>query len=181
VNERGVLGGSGIGCRGARGESGIPVRGDIGGEAKDCFGILGNGDPSGLSPGLGLIGRPGLIRGGEIRLLWVTIGPSKITGLSKALIEPAAGGRRGELGKPTLWTGLKPGVGGGSFIAFFSSIEEEPSAGGLLLLLLFFFFDLLRASWSFWTRASRIRSSSSRVFLLPLSNIGISSTSIISS
>ena len=68
-----MLGGNGIGCLGALGESGTapenaPIpRGDIGGEFREALseGFRGNGEPSGRSIGLGLRGRPGLIKGGE--------------------------------------------------------------------------------------------------------------------
>jgi len=70
----GVPGGKGIGCRGARGDRGTapgkaPMpRGDMGGELTDEWeeGFLGSaGEASPLSIGLGLIGRPGLINGGD--------------------------------------------------------------------------------------------------------------------
>jgi hypothetical protein len=96
----GVFGGNGIGCRGARGVGGgAPDLGDMGGEAKDCFGNLGNGDPSGLSPGLGLVGRPGLIRGDDPALLCAIIELSELVGLRRAFNE-LAGGWRGESGSP---------------------------------------------------------------------------------
>lgn len=43
----------------------MPPLGVGGGEAKVCFGILGSGEFIGLSPGRGLIGRPGVSTGGE--------------------------------------------------------------------------------------------------------------------
>jgi hypothetical protein len=81
--ERGVFGGSGMGCLGARGDSGIaamPWRGDIGGEAMEeameedmeeiltpSLGFRGRGEPNGRSTGRGLTGKPGLIGGGEMK------------------------------------------------------------------------------------------------------------------
>lgn len=65
----GVEGGNGMGCLGARGESGSPTRpglGDRGGEATEEVGSRGNlgvGAFKGRSLGRGLKGRPGLTGG----------------------------------------------------------------------------------------------------------------------
>ena len=70
----GVPGGRGIGWRGARGDKGTapgkaPMpRGDRGGELSDEWedGFLGSaGEANPLSRGLGLMGKPGLINGGD--------------------------------------------------------------------------------------------------------------------
>jgi hypothetical protein len=74
----------------------------MGGDAIDCFGCLGKGDPGGLSPGRGLVGRPGLSNGGdpsEPTLLLAIIEVSDPAGLSMAFKEPA-GGWRGDSGRP---------------------------------------------------------------------------------
>ena len=59
-------------CLGARGErgrpAGIPAFGDIGIELSSLLGARGIGEFSGLSPGRGLIGRPGLMSAGAVVL-----------------------------------------------------------------------------------------------------------------
>ena len=78
----------------------------MGGDATDCLGFLGNGEPGGLSPGRGLIGKPGL-RSGEAKdptLLFAIIELSDAVGLSMAFKDPA-GGWRGDSGRPA-WRGL---------------------------------------------------------------------------
>lgn len=57
----------------------------------DCLGFLGNGEPGGLSPGLGLVGKPGLSNGEANALLFATIEPSEAVGLSMAFRDPAGG------------------------------------------------------------------------------------------
>ena len=87
-----------------------PDLGDIGGEAKDCFGFLGRGDPIGRSPGRGLVGRPGLIIDGDPTLRWAKVELSDVVGLRSAFNE-FAGGWRGERGRPACrglnWRGDK--------------------------------------------------------------------------
>ena len=61
--------GGGRGCRGARGDSGMPggiILGDKGSELMApavSLGMRGKGEPRGRSMGRGLIGKPGLLRG----------------------------------------------------------------------------------------------------------------------
>jgi hypothetical protein len=114
-------------------------------------------------------------------LLLATMEVSELVGLSRAFKE-CAGGWRGESGRP-LSVGL---IILGDMDPEAASFDSPSSFGSsvdfaLLLLSLFFFFDLLRASSSFIIIASLTRSSSSRVFLRPLSTMGISSTSSVSS
>ena len=75
IKDIGVCGGSGIGCRGARRESGgeaIVPRGDSGGEDRYMLvpsrGSLGGGELTGRSTGRGLTGNPGLSGNGDIKL-----------------------------------------------------------------------------------------------------------------
>jgi hypothetical protein len=65
----------------------------MGGEATDCLGCLGRGDPRGLSVGRGLDGRPGLISGDpkEPTLLLAIIELSELVGLRRAFSELAGG------------------------------------------------------------------------------------------
>lgn len=82
--------------------------GDMGGEAKDDLGCLGKGEPSGLSVGRGLEGRPGLRRGDEIDAtlrLAALMDASEVVGLSRALREVAGTGWRGDRGRPAYWRG----------------------------------------------------------------------------
>ena len=62
--EEGVLGGNGMGCLGALGDKGSPLRADRGGESMEELlesrGIRGAGEFIGRSPGRGLMGKPGL-------------------------------------------------------------------------------------------------------------------------
>lgn len=158
--------------------------GDIGGDATVCFGNRGNGEPSGLSVGRGLEGRPGLISGEPIEptLLLAIMELSEFVGLSIAFSE-LAGGCRGERGKPaTRGLNCRGDSGAASTCACGRSAASSSAGDGLPLLSLFFFFDLLRACSSLTAKASRTRSSSSRVFLRPRCSImGISSTSRVSS
>lgn len=60
-----------MGCLGARGESGRPMTpdfGDIGMEFRSLFGARGMGEFRGRSPGRGLMGSPGLMSAGAVRL-----------------------------------------------------------------------------------------------------------------
>ena len=160
------------------------VVGDMGGDAIECFGCLGSGEPGGLSPGRGLVGNPGLSKGEAKALLFATMEElSEVVGLSMAFKEPA-GGCRGESGRPA-WRGLKWRGDSGSATICGTVSPAESSTGvdfDLPLLSLFFFADLLRASSSFRMTASRARSSSSRVLRRPLSDTtGISSTTRVSS
>lgn len=130
-----------MGCLGALGDrSGAPSRGDIGGEAIVCFNIRGCGEF--IGGWRGLMGKPGLKRGGDITLRWVDA--SELAGLSMALSEFVAGGIRGEAGRPSggltivallAWAGLKVSL---------SLVTSDD--GLLLLLLLLFFFDRLLSS-----------------------------------
>jgi hypothetical protein len=63
----------------------------MGGDAKDCLGFLGSGEFIGLSPGRGLMGRPGLIKGGDPTLLFAIIELSELVGLRRAFREFAGG------------------------------------------------------------------------------------------
>jgi hypothetical protein len=87
----GVLGGSGPGCCRVRKPGCTTVVGDMGGDANDCLGFLGKGEPGGLSPGRGLVGKPGLSKGEANALLFATIEVSDPAGLSIAFKEPAGG------------------------------------------------------------------------------------------
>ena len=62
----------------------------MGGDAIDCLGFLGNGDPSGLSVGLGLEGSPGLMSG-DATLRLAIIELSELAGLRRAFRELAGG------------------------------------------------------------------------------------------
>ena len=63
----------------------------MGGDAIDCLGCRGNGEPGGLSPGRGLVGKPGLSKGEANALLFAIIELSEPAGLSIAFSEPAGG------------------------------------------------------------------------------------------
>lgn len=178
--DSGVLGGKGIGCLGALGESGTapgkaPIpRGDIGGEFKEALseGFRGNGEPSGLSIGLGLSGRPGLIIAGE------TVPEASLSIPAKEpVLESGDKCRR--------WaSGGAIGIVGRGLAGIESNIPE-PSFGVVGLdfgVPLPLFFERLLNSASFIAAISRSLSSSSLVFRRPRSvNVGISLTSKMSS
>lgn len=159
-------------CRGARGESGKPPDpagpglGDIGIAFIPRAGARGIGEFIGRSPGLGLIGRPGLMSDGAV-LLFGSL--------------PAASERARCLiiarGSCSAWyvvslvlracsSGSAAVAGSARAIATASGGSSGASTGGTLLLF-FSFFDWLLCSSSCRTRASRSRSSSSRVLRLP--------------
>lgn len=62
----------------------------MGGDAIDGLGFLGRGDPSGLSVGRGLDGRPGLMSG-DATLRLAIIELSEFAGLRRAFRELAGG------------------------------------------------------------------------------------------
>lgn len=98
-----MFGGSGTDCWASRVAGWLMVLGDMGGDASDDLGCLGNGDPKGLSVGRGLEGRPGLMRG-DATLRLAIIELSEFVGLRRAFKE-FAGGCRGESGRPD-WRAL---------------------------------------------------------------------------
>lgn len=171
--DSGVLGGRGIGCLGALGESGTvpgkpPIRGDIGGEFKEALseGFRGSGLPSGRSIGLGLTGRPGLIKGGE------TIPDASLSMPAKEPVLESGGDRC------RVW------ASGGAIGIVRGLAGMESLTDGVVGLDFDFplFFERLLNSASFIAAISRSLSSSSLVFRRPRSvNVGISSTSNISS
>jgi hypothetical protein len=142
------------------------MRGEAGAGNIICFGKRGDGALKGLSAGRGLIGRPGLKRGVD-KLLRCTvvedIEESDPEGLSK---EESAGtwASLGDGGRPCI-DDDRPTDTAGSTIC-------GRSFG--VLLLLFDFLDTLRAASCTIAIASRILSSSSRVFRRPLSNAAAS-------
>src|SRR5450756_1930350 len=164
--DSGVLGGRGIGCLGALGESGTapgkpPIRGDIGGEFKEALseGFRGSGEPSGRSIGLGLRGRPGLIKGGE------TIPDASLSMPAKEPVLESGGDRC------RVW------ASGGAIGIVRGLVGMESLNDGVVGLELLFFERLLNSA-SFTAAISRSLSSSSLVFRRPRSvNVGISSTS----
>jgi hypothetical protein len=172
-----VLGGRGIGCLGALGERGTapgkaPIpRGDIGGEFKDALseGFRGNGEPRGRSIGLGLRGRPGLMRGGEIipdASLSIPASEPVLDSVGAKCRERASGGA----------IGMVRGLAG---MASLKSLADGVVGLDFDFAL---FFDRLLISASFIAAISRSLSSSSLVFRRPRSvNEGISSTSNMSS
>jgi hypothetical protein len=179
----GVLGGRGMGCRGARGESGtlpgnaLNPRGDKGGEIDELVepGFLGNGEVC-LSIGLGLTGKPGLNRGGDI-------GPEEISedldDASMPASDPAL-----ESDEARKSTGGAIGIVCRGLKGIVSLAENLSSLGvfGVRDFDLMLFFDRLRNSASFIAAISLSLSSSSLVFRRPRSvKAGISSTSKISS
>ena len=96
-----MFGGSGPGCCKVRGPGCVVAVGDMGGDAIDCLGFLGNDEPGGLSPGRGLVGKPGLNNGeaNDPTLLLAIMELSEVVGLSMAFRDPA-GGWRGDSGRP---------------------------------------------------------------------------------
>lgn len=154
----GVWGGRGIGCLGARGDKGKPARGVMGMEFVTGFNARGIGELGGLSPGRGLIGSPGLSSEGAVVLrcsIPAASDTARLRMISAGLAMASnTGCCRGVSRIVSLGTG---GAGKASILS--------PS----LLLLFLSFSERLRCSSSCRRTASRSRSSSSRVFLRPLS------------
>lgn len=159
----GVWGGSGMADLGARGDRGKPALGDIGMELAAAFIWRGIGEFGGLSPGRGLIGNPGLIKDGVVLFrcsMPEASDTARLRTISTGLAVAWKIGGRGA-SRAGSWAICSAGCGTGAGTSILS-------AEGLLLLF-FSFFDWLRCSSSCRAKTSRSRSSSSRVFLRPLS------------
>lgn len=123
------------------------------------FGARGMGWLTGLSPGRGLIGRPGLSKAGAVTLRGSMPCPSEMIARWRSIADGCDGSYcafAASLAAVDLDTGKSSGV------------MLVSALGCDLLLLLLTLFDLLLASSSCRASTSRSRSSSSRVFLLPL-------------
>lgn len=156
-------------------------RGDIGGEFKDELldepRVLGDAIPR--STGLGLTGRPGLIKGGDAI-------PLEASEAREALSIPAKEPALESGGDKCRRCAFGGAIGTVRGLVGIGSVAGEnfPSLGvvGRDFEPFPLFFDKLLNSASFIAAASRSLSSSSRVFRRPRSvNVGISSTSRISS
>lgn len=78
---------------GGRGDSGRPARGDMGMLLSALFGARGIGEFIGLSPGRGLMGRPGLISGGAVTFRCKTPAASEIARCLKIAAGSAVGSK----------------------------------------------------------------------------------------
>ena len=165
-------------------------RGDNGGDVRyPSRGCRGGGELTGRSLGRGLIGKPGLKGGRELVAVCSSTDPAEDGGPLNIPAKEACGERwvcreEGELsGANARIEGDRDFAGAAGDSSLSNPLGSESMADFDLDtdFDFFCFFDWLRLSCSCLKINSLSRSSSSRVFFLPRSKAGISSTSFISS